>query len=236
MTALLVSALLMGLFGGAHCAAMCGGVAGVLCSATPRDVPRKAAYVGAYNVGRVGSYAVLGLVFGALGTLATGALPLDGVRFALRGLAAVFLLAVGLHLAGLPTLVRRLESVGAPLWRRLAPITRRLLPIRSPVHAGLIGALWGLMPCGMLYSAFALAASAGSPGAGAATMAAFGVGTLPVMVTMGAVAQKVAKWATRAWVRRAAAAVVLGFGLWSSASLASQVGVGYLGKPSHCHP
>jgi uncharacterized protein len=235
---LVISALLMGLFGGTHCVAMCGGVVGVLCSATSRDVPRKGLYVVAYNAGRLGSYSVLGLAFATLGTLSTGVFPLDGVQFTLRALSAVFMLAIGLHLLGLPMLVKHLEAVGTPLWRKLSPLTQRLLPIRSPLHAACVGALWGFMPCGLLYGALALAASADSPAMGAATMAAFGLGTLPVLVTMGALAQTVAAWTRKAWVRRAAGVAVLGFGVWTSAGLAGQadLGLGLGGGAHRCCP
>lgn len=233
LSPIVVSAFLMGLFGGVHCVAMCGGVVGVLCSAAPRCPSasgsarlRAAPYWLAYNFGRVASYALLGLLFGALGSLSTGMFPLDGVRFGLRAVAALCMLAVGLHLAGLPSGIKALESAGAPLWRRLAPLTKRFLPLRTPWHALVLGALWGLMPCGLLYGALALAASAESPAMGAATMAAFGIATLPVMLTMSAVAQGVSRALARAWVRRTAGAVVLAFGLWSTAGVAAQAGIG----------
>jgi hypothetical protein len=233
MTPLLASAFLMGLFGGVHCVAMCGGVVGVLCTAAPRCPSAgrqgrlaQAPYWLAYHGGRVASYTVLGGLFGALGSLSTGVFPLEPMRFALRAVAAICMLAVGLHLAGLPSVVRALESVGAPLWARLAPLTKRFLPLRTPWHAMVLGGLWGLMPCGLLYGALALAASAGSPAVGAATMAAFGLATLPVMLTMSAVAQSVAQWLARPWVRRLAGGVVLAFGVWSSFGVARQAGLG----------
>ena len=235
MSPIVVSAFVMGLFGGVHCVVMCGGVVGVLCSAAPRCPSAQRAsrlaqlpYWLAYNGGRVASYTLLGALFGTLGTLSTGAFPLDGVRFALRAVAALCMLAVGLHLAGLPSVIRGLESLGAPLWRKISPLTKRFLPLRRPWHALALGGLWGLMPCGLLYGALALAASAESPAMGAATMAAFGLATLPVMLTMGAVAQSITRWLARAWVRRVAGAVVLAFGLWSTAGALSQIGAGAL--------
>jgi hypothetical protein len=247
MSPLVVSAFVMGLFGGAHCVAMCGGVVGVLCSAAPRcpsaqKVSRlsQMPYWLAYNGGRIASYTLLGALFGTLGTLSTGLFPLDSVRFALRAVAALCMLAVGLHLAGLPSVIRGVEAIGAPLWRKVSPLTKRFLPLRTPWHALVLGGLWGLMPCGLLYGALALAASAESPAMGAMTMAAFGLATLPVMLTMGAVAQSVTRWLARIWVRRVAGAVVLAFGLWSTAGVASQVGIGEvfgLAAPKHhCCP
>lgn len=252
MSPLVVSAFVMGLFGGVHCVAMCGGVVGVLCSAAPR-CPSAASASGsrasrlsqlpywlAYNGGRVASYTLLGALFGALGTLSTGVFPLEGFRFALRGVAALCMLAVGLHLAGLPSVIRGVEAVGAPLWRKVSPLTRRFLPLRTPWHALVLGGLWGLMPCGLLYGALALSATAESPATGAMTMAAFGIATLPVMLTMGAVAQSVTRWLARLWVRRLAGAIVLAFGLWSTAGVAAQSGIGEvfgLAAPKHhCCP
>lgn len=235
MSPTVLSALLMGLFGGVHCVAMCGGVVGVLCAAAPscRAATTSAAggrsrapYWLAYHGGRVGSYALLGLAFGSFGSLPVGAAPLEALRFALRAVAAVCMLSVGLHLAGFPSVVRAIEGVGAPVWARLAPLTKRVVPLRSHWGALLLGGVWGLMPCGLLYAALALAASAGSPLLGAATMTAFGVGTLPVMVTMSAIAQSVAGWVSRPWVRRLAGSLVFAFGLWSAAGVASQAGLG----------
>jgi sulfite exporter TauE/SafE len=221
MSPLVVSAFLMGLFGGAHCIAMCGGVSSLLCSGQPARSPR---FSLAYNAGRIASYTLLGLVAGTLGTLRFG-LPMDVIRFMLRVLAAICMLTVGLHLVGLPSFVKSLESVGAPLWRRVAPLARSLLPLRSSWHALGAGSLWALMPCGLLYGALALAASAESATLGAATMAAFGLGTLPVMLAVGLLARRIAGAFARQWVRRAAGAVILAFGLWSTAGLAGQVGL-----------
>ncbi len=236
MSPFIASAFLMGLLGGAHCVAMCGGVVGVLCSVAPRLAsasapaspahPSRALYWVAYNGGRIASYTLLGALFGALGALGASLFPLDVARLALRAIAALCMLAVGLHLAGLPSVVRGLESLGAPLWRRISKFTRRFIPLRTPWQALVLGALWGLMPCGLLYGALALASSAESPAAGAGTMAAFGLGTLPVMLTMSAVAQGVARWLARAWVRRLAGAVVLAFGLWSTTGVIAQVSLG----------
>ena len=221
MSPLVVSALLMGLFGGAHCVAMCGGVSSLLCTGQPSP---SSSYSFAYNAGRVASYSVLGLVVGSLGTLNLG-VSTDVVRFGLRALAAICMLTVGLHLIGLPSFVKALERAGAPVWRRVSPLARRLLPLRTPWHALAAGSLWALMPCGLLYGALALAASAESPALGAMTMAAFGLGTLPVMLAVGLVARRVVQAFARTWVRRSAGALVLAFGLWSTAGLAGQVGL-----------
>jgi uncharacterized protein len=112
----------------------------------------------------------------------------------------------------------------------VASAAKRLLPLRSPMQAFAAGLLWAFMPCGLLYGALALAMSASSPLLGAATMAAFGLGTLPVMLAVGLLARRVVGAFARGWVRRGAGAVILACGLWSTAGLAGQVGLG-----AHAH-
>lgn len=222
---MLATAFSMGLLGSTHCVAMCGGVVSVLSSATPQ-CPRssaKAPYWLSYNAGRIASYTLLGALVGALGSVSRMFLPLDVVRFGLRSLAVVTMLAVGMHLAGLPSLVKVFESAGAPLWRRLAPLAQRFVPLRSPLHALALGGLWAFMPCGLLYGALAFAASSESPTTGAAMMLAFALGTLPVMLTMSALANRVASAFARGWVRRTAGVTVLAFGVWSSIGLVRQL-------------
>jgi sulfite exporter TauE/SafE len=242
---LLVSGLLMGLFGGTHCIAMCGGIVGVVCGGATKcptsnvSTLARVPFALAYNAGRIGSYALVGLGAGAFGSVVAFDPRLDFVRFALRTVAALSLLAVGLHLVGLPSMVDRAAALGTPLWRRLAPLARRLLPLERPSQALALGALWGLMPCGLLYGAIALAASAASPAMGAATMAAFGLGTLPVMLTMSSIAWIAGRRLVGHHARRAAGVLVLGFGIFATLGVARQVGVGSLfgpATPHHCCP
>lgn len=232
--ALLASAFAMGLTGSAHCAMMCGPISSVLCGPRPARASASRGLVAVgYNAGRIASYGAIGLFVGWVGGAAAAG-SLDAVRFGFRALAAVCLLTVGLHLAGLPSFARALEAAGAPLWRRVAPVARRLLPLRSPWHALAAGGLWALMPCGLLYGAIALAASAGSAQGGAAAMAAFGAGTLPIMLGTGALAMRAGRALARGWVRRTAGLLMLAFGLWSSVGLASQIGLGRHGAHACC--
>ncbi|MBX3232462.1 MAG: sulfite exporter TauE/SafE family protein [Labilithrix sp.] len=224
MSALVAAAALAGLFGGVHCATMCGPVTAVVCA---RE--RAGGHAIAFNAGRVASYTALGFLAGALGSWTVGH-GLDPLRFALRAVAALAMLAVGLHLAGLPSYVRLVESAGAPIWRRIAPLARRLLPLRTPWHAFAAGGLWALMPCGLLYAALAMSASAYSAQGGALAMFAFAVGTLPIMLGLAALA---ARLMARPIVRRLAGLVVLLCGLQAFASVAAQAGI-VPQTSSHC--
>ncbi len=239
MTSVLLAAAAMGLFGGWHCATMCGGVASVMCAASARTARGGSPAIVAYNLGRWAGYVLLGAIVGTLGSLLEIAPSLDVVRFVLRTIAVLAMLAVGLMLAGLPSMVGWFEAAGAPLWRAVSPLTRRFLPVRTVWQGLALGLLWGLMPCGLLYTALALAASTESTLRGAATMAVFGLATLPVMLTLGALADATRSALRRGWVRRTAGVAMLAFGAWSATALAAEVApegtplVGHLAP--HCH-
>ncbi len=182
-------AFTLGLFSTLHCIGMCGGIIGALTFSLPPEVRasrwRLASFVGAYNIGRIASYALAGAVFGAFGQHLFHALSPTHGHFLLQGLAALVLAGIGLYLAGWFPGFARLESLGAPLWRRLEPLGRRLLPVRSPLHALLFGAVWGWLPCGLVYSALLWTSALCGAQTGALTMLAFGAGTLPGVMSAG---------------------------------------------------
>ena len=225
---LIISALLMGLFGGAHCVVMCGGVVGVLCSglsvearsSTRRQLP----YLVAYNGGRIASYTAFGAVAGAIGMLADRVDGFYEMQLGLRVFAGALMLGVGLYLAGAWRRFGSVEKLGAPLWHVIQSLARRALPVRSPAGALLLGLLWGWLPCGLVYAALATAVGTGSPARGALAMAAFGVGTLPALLLMGTLAGALSRFARRPWVKRAAGVAIAGFGLVNIAGAASQSG------------
>jgi sulfite exporter TauE/SafE len=206
----------MGVLGGAHCVTMCGGVVGVLCAGLPscaRARPTsQLGFVLAYNAGRVSSYAFLGALAGGLGALVERAGAVQGAQIGLRVVAALLMLGVGLFLVGVLPRFAGVERIGAPLWRSVEPLARRLLPIAHARAAFLLGALWGLLPCGLVYAALGLAIASGSLLDGGATMLAFGAGTLPVLIAMGAFAATIARFSRRAWLRKTAGAAIAIFG------------------------
>jgi sulfite exporter TauE/SafE len=227
---LLLSATVMGLVGSAHCVVMCGGVVGMTCSAVPAErrgrLFAQLPTVLAYNAGRIVSYALAGAVAGALGsTLASIGLVGSG-QVALQLVAGVLMIAVGFHVAGPGRALKWLERAGAPVWRRVQPLARRLVPVRTPWAALGLGLLWGWMPCGLVYAALAGAVTSGSAVGGAATMAAFGAGTLPTLVAMGSAAGAVARAARIGWIRTAAGIALVAFGCFQ----VSHVGYAWAGS------
>jgi sulfite exporter TauE/SafE len=228
--ALLLSAFAMGLLGSTHCVVMCGGVVGVLSgglvtleSGARASRLRRVKLVLAYNAGRIASYAVAGGIAGAFGALIDRVPMLHGAALALRLVAGALMLGLGLYLAGAWQRFALLERLGVGLWRRIEPAARRLLPVRSVASALGLGALWGWMPCGLVYAALAMALGAGAPASGALAMIAFGAGTLPTLVTMGAAAARVAEAARRPWVRRVAGAAIVAFGTMHVAAASAQI-------------
>ncbi len=182
-------AFILGLFSTLHCLGMCGGIIGALTLSLPPEVRasrwRLVSYVGAYNIGRIVSYTLAGAVFGAFGQQLFHALSPTYGHLLLQGLAALVLVSIGLYLAGWFPRFARIETLGAPLWRRLEPLGRRLLPVRSPAYALTFGAIWGWLPCGLVYSALLWTSTTGDSLTGALTMLAFGAGTLPGVMSAG---------------------------------------------------
>lgn len=199
---------LAGLFGGGHCAAMCGGVIGAL-SAQGRSAFSLQL---AYNFGRIGSYIAAGGVAGAIGGLALmeNILPL---QIALYVLANFLLVLVGLYLAGWSNAVIRLEGPGRWLWRRISPLTGRFLPAVTIPRSLAVGGIWGWLPCGLTYSVLAIALLSGSGISGAGLMAAFGLGTLPNVLAAGLLFRRLRPWFQNRLGRWIAGGLVLGFGV-----------------------
>jgi len=165
----------LGLVGSLHCAGMCGPLALAL-PATGASMPGYIAGRLAYNLGRMMTYSVLGLVFGAIGKTLLLAGIQRGMSIALGialliGLSASRKLAVWQPVTGF---VQQLKSGMSPLLRR-----------RSFTGLTLLGALNGLLPCGLVYVAGAGATATGGVLPGMMYMAAFGAGTVPMMLAIG---------------------------------------------------
>lgn len=213
----LLSALLVGLFGGVHCVGMCGGIVGALtlgvADSSQRDAVSMLPYHLAYNLGRIASYAFAGALAGGLGGVLFRLTSIQQAQMVLQLLAGLFMLALGLYLAGWWSGLARIERAGAVFWRRLEPVGRRFLPVRSPAHAFGVGLVWGWLPCGLVYSVLVWALAAGSALDGALLLVSFGLGTLPALLLMGVAAAGLGRLVGRPWPRRIAGGLVMLFGV-----------------------
>ncbi len=174
---------IIGLFTGFHCIAMCGGlVVSYTAKAASEGRADYASHM-KYGLAKTVSYAFFGAVFGLIGSYIT-------FTPAMRGFAAVFaglfLALFGLNMLGYLGWARRLRFK-APRFMD-AWLLRRLHASGSPAAIGLLNGL--MIACGPLQAVYLLAASTGSPYTGAAYLAAFGLGTLPLLLGFGAFASR----------------------------------------------
>ena len=199
----LTAAFLVGLLGSTHCAGMCGSIVSTLSlSLDPAaSRTRKVLFSLLYNTGRIASYALAGAASGYLGQALLSLTAQQTALLTGRLLSAFFLAALGLSISGLWSGLRYLEKAGHLLWRRIEPLGRRVFPVDTPRKALLLGALWGWLPCGMVYSMLAWSLASGRATDGSLLMAAFGLGTLPALLLMGSVARQLTGWLQNRTVR-----------------------------------
>ncbi|MFV8834137.1 sulfite exporter TauE/SafE family protein [Aquisalimonas sp.] len=213
----LVAALLIGLAGSTHCLGMCGGVAGSLGAGMQSDSPRRRWWLGlCYNLGRIGSYSLIGAIAATLVGVVGATLNLAGWGVFLRLLTAAILIAVAAHLLFNWSGLRRIEVIGGRLWRHIGPRARGLFPVQTPGRALMLGALWGWLPCGLVYTVLIAAAVTGSPLAGAATMFVFGLGTLPAMTGVTVFGQALRRWQGHRNARLVTGTMLMVFGVWTA--------------------
>jgi sulfite exporter TauE/SafE len=131
----------------------------------------------------------------------------------LRLIAGLLVIAIGLNLVFNWSPTRFLESAGAGIWQRLSPLARHVLPMSTPARALGAGFIWGALPCGLVYSSVAIAATSGSASGGATVMLAFWAGTLPALLVAGAGAGQLNRLRTNLVFRRIAGLAVIVVGL-----------------------
>jgi sulfite exporter TauE/SafE len=214
----LAAALVAGLAASGHCIGMCGGIAGALAMRSAQGTAgRKLALALAYNLSRITSYAIAGALAGLLGRTLLHAVDVKPLSIAFRVLAGLIMLAAAARLLFGWRLLDPLESAGSGLWRRIAPWAGRQGRSGGLGGAVGLGLAWGWLPCGMTYSMLLLAATTASVPTGAAVMLAFGLGTLPSMVTATVAFERMARLlSSRATLRNVAGILLLAFGLWTA--------------------
>jgi len=198
------SAFIIGLLGSGHCIGMCGGITSMLTSALhapntsiklsgdnlltpPKKVLNKASYNTFtlsifYNIGRISTYTLIGAIVGFSGSLAAKniGVPLTGLRM----LAGLFLIFLGLYLGQWLMWLSYIEKLGKGLWRNISPVTKKIIPVNTPIKAFSLGGIWGWLPCGLVYSTLTWSLASGSVLNGAGIMFFFGLGTLPALLTL----------------------------------------------------
>jgi sulfite exporter TauE/SafE len=232
----LIAAFMVGLLGGSHCVGMCGGIVGALSVGLTDNLRstrwRYVAAQLAYNIGRISSYTVAGVIAGAFAQQLGETGWLQGFPLG-KLVAGVIMILFGIYLTGWFNSLLWLERAGAWLWRYIEPLGRRFMPVRSAGQALLLGMVWGWLPCGMVYAVLAMAMSTATAIEGGATMFVFGLGTLPAMLVMGLAFTRFGRMLQRPGVRIVAGLTVILLGVVML--LAKPAGHGHHAQPHAQH-
>lgn len=176
---------IVGLLTSIHCVGMCGGImlsqSSHVETSSKMDSIKPAIF---YNLGRVISYTLLGGIVGTLGSVLSLSI---GVKAALQIAAGLFMIVMGLNMAGF-SIFRRF-NIKLP-WSSCSLKKKPKTPF-------LIGILNGLMPCGPLQTMQLYALGTGSPIKGALSMFLFSLGTVPLMLGFGAISGILSKGYTK---------------------------------------
>ncbi|MEE4251960.1 MAG: sulfite exporter TauE/SafE family protein [Alcanivoracaceae bacterium] len=223
------AAALLAVAGAGHCLGMCGGISLGLSMAVQEDRRRGKRlwlWQALFAIGRVSTYTMLGALAGAFGQLIIDTLPAAGPVAWL--LSAILMLLLALMLLGHDVGLGKLEKVGLAVWRRIQPLTTSLVPIRHSGQALLLGALWGFLPCGLLYTALALSVATGSALNGSAVMLVFGLITVPPVAAGGVATGLLTVLRRQGWRRLTAGLTLImaGWLFWQ----------GLAGAHGHHHP
>jgi sulfite exporter TauE/SafE len=219
---LYVALLITGILAGAtHCTAMCGPFVMIRAARSGATLPADAltpwlrlrtGALPAYHAGRALTYGAFGAVAGAFGAGFAGIVGLGWVRY------AAITLAIGLLLA---PVLGRFASLAPPAWWQAAMTRMAGRLAQAPGLAGdfALGAALGFLPCGMIYTALAASAGAGSPLAGALAMVSFAAGTwlpLAILGVLGVTAGRRLREQLRRWAVPVAVINLLALGVWFS--------------------
>lgn len=211
------AAFVAGTAGSTHCFAMCGGMAaafGMRSRVTATDARGAFVNASSYHLGRIAGYAIVGAVFGLAGAMLRSGFDLMRVSAVMRIASGVLMILIALRLLIRWNALAVVEQLGARFWSMLRPLAQRAARSEGPGGALMIGILWGWLPCGLVYSMVLLAATSGDPSYGAWIMAAFGLGTLPSMLTSSLLASRLQRALARRRPRLISGMLLIVFGAW----------------------
>ncbi|SIS62086.1 hypothetical protein SAMN05421760_102519 [Neptunomonas antarctica] len=162
-------------------------------------------------MGRLISYALAGALVGSIGILVKD----STLAIVLRTLAGLLLITMGLYVAQWWKGLVHVEKLGSKLWSVIRPATSKLLPVKNVKQALLLGFFWGWLPCGLVYSTLIWAATAQDALQSSSLMFAFGIGTLPAMLTTGLLAKQVKTLLANRNVQHLAGLLIILFGFYT---------------------
>jgi len=210
----LSAALVAGAAGSVHCVAMCGGIVGALGMRARSTASNSLLDACLYHCGRLAGYGLAGALFGLLGAALVSTFNLPLLAAIARVGAGVLLMLAAIKVLFGWNMLSAIEYAGARYWKALQPIARRAMSASGATRSLTVGLLWGWLPCGLVYSMLVFAALSGEWLRGAGIMVAFGLGTMPAMVTSSAFAGRLGQWTRQRRTRQLGGVLLLLFGCW----------------------
>ncbi len=214
---LILAGFTTGFVGSVHCAVMCGGLVGVISRSMKGSGASALKYWTGYHFGRILSYTAAGFLgAGAMqqiagivtGQVSEQVLPIGTM------IAGLFMVILGGHVAKWWGILNLLEQSAGRLWNKVVPVFSKLLPPKALHHSVIGGMLWGWIPCGLVYSALALAVTSADAVAGAIIMLSFGFGTLPMLLAVGGLSHRLQNLKYPSWIRTVSGGVICIFGVF----------------------
>lgn len=193
--------MLIGLLGAGHCIGMCSGIASALSFSISPNQKNGILALLLYNLGRITSYALAGLIFAASGKLLMLWLGGKESLVYLRIFAALMMMLLALYISRIFNGLIIVERAGQFIWRFIKPIAEKFLPLKHPLYALPLGFFWGWLPCGLVYSTLVWAISSGEALTGFVIMLGFGIGTLPALMIVGTLSHKIKNLLNKQWFR-----------------------------------
>ncbi len=207
----ILTALFMGLAGSGHCIAMCGGVASSLQMAI-KDKKNIKSYTLLYNLGRLISYTFAGAIVAGISSQFASRSNLFSQSLVI--ISAIFMVLVGLYIMRVFAGLKWIEAFGKiAIWQHIVKLNKYLLPLNSKIKALSYGAIWGWLPCGLVYSALTWAITGNNALEGALFMLFFGLGTMPAMIGLGLTTQILHKILNKNYVRVFMGSILIIYGL-----------------------
>ncbi|NRB38321.1 MAG: sulfite exporter TauE/SafE family protein [Pseudomonadales bacterium] len=240
-TELIFTALLLGLASSGHCIFMCGGISCALSqqsdSSQKKSLLNNSLRLLLFHLGRISCYAFLGLIFGLFIQLLNPDAPIFSTI--LRHIAALLIIAMGLYISGLNNTLKKIEAKLGFIWKKLQPISSKLMQSHGTATRFALGFVWGFLPCGMIYSTVLWASTAANSSAStygaistALLMFIFGLGTLPSLLILNLASLKAGEKISRFFrlknSKKAIGFLLILFGVWSLLAI-------YLPMPSILH-
>lgn len=208
-----ISAFFIGLLGAGHCIGMCSGIASALSFSINPEQKNGLWTLLLYNIGRISSYSLAGFIFAGSSSLLMIWIGGKESLVYLRILASMMMLLLAFYIARIWNGLIIVERAGQIIWKFIKPLAQYFLPLKHPLLAFPLGLLWGWLPCGLVYSTLIWAVSSADAINGLVIMLGFGLGTLPAMMLVGSLSNKLKNILNKQWFRYSSGFILAVFAL-----------------------